>query len=544
MATEVEKKVSLKRASYPEKIGVSSKAVEALIDDFKENNVEVHSIMILSQGKVAFESWAEPYAPELPHAMYSVSKTFTSAAIGFAVSEGLLTVDTKLIDIFPEFKPEKPDPNLDKLTIHSLLTMQSGKNISVYADKTTPDWEKQFFESPWGFTPCDGHWQYISENQYMLCSVIHRVTGECVVSYLTPRLFEPLGIDVPDWELSPSGVEAGGWGLFIKTEDLAKFVNCYQHDGKFGRKQVIPAEWVHQTRRRHADNSRANKNPDSQCGYGYCVWHCAGAPAYRLDGMFSQFGIVFKDRDASIILTGGEIDEQKTRDCLWRHVNDLFIEPDSEPKADHKIGLAPLADIIPAAEHSPLEKEIEGRNIKFRKNLILSVAGFPVSMLPLPTVYMSAEKAGNINNVQFTFGENECTMTWDEGFEHNTIVCGMDGHYRTSPIRLANMNFTAYSTAAWTDKNKLQINMRPIESVCRRTIEFEFDEDGKNVLFRPSSQQPMSAMAENLAADVDTYFPGFLEPIGVVAFDQLPWIIDAVHKGYFEDSKESIADDE
>ena len=537
MATEIEKKISIKRASYPEKVGVSSKAIEALIDDFKQSDVEVHSIMVLSGEEVAFESWASPYAPELPHAMYSVSKTFTSAAIGFAVDEGLLTVDTKLVDIFPEFKPKKPDENLDKLTIHSLLTMQSGKNISVMADKTTPDWEKQFFESPWGFAPCDGHWQYISENQYMLCSVIHRLTGRCVVSYLTPRLFEPLGIDIPDWELSPSGIEAGGWGLFIKTEDLAKFVSCYQHGGKFQGKQVIPAEWVRQTLRRHADNSSANKLPDSQAGYGYCVWHCAGASAYRMDGMFSQFGFIFKDRDASIILTGGEIDEQKTRDCLWRHVKDIFIEPDSEPKADHEIGLAPLGDIIFEEEHSPLEETIEGRNIKFRKNIILSAAGFPVSMLPLPTVYMSAEKAGNINNVVFHFEKDICTMTWDEGFEHNMITCGMDGNFRTSRIRLANMNFTAYSTAAWTSENTLQINMRPIESVCRRTIEFIFDENGKDVLFKPSSQQPMSAMAENLAVDVDTFFPGFLEPIGVIAFDQLPYIIDAVHKGHFEDEE-------
>ncbi len=535
MATEIMKKARLKRASYPEKVGISSKAVEAIIADFKEHGVEMHSMMILSQGKVAFESWAEPYSPEHPHAMYSVSKTFTSAAIGFAVDEGLITLETKLIDIFPEFAPEKPDEKTDKLTVYSLLTMQSGKNISTMADKTTGDWEKQFFDSPWSFTPCDGHWQYISENQYMLCSLIHRVTGMSVIEYLTPRLFEPLDIDIPAWEKSPSGVEAGGWGLFIKTEDLAKFVNCYQHDGKFGRKQIIPAEWVKLTRGRHADNSNANKNPDSQCGYGFCVWHCAGASAYRMDGMFSQFGFIFKDTDASIILTGGEIDGQKTRDCLWRHIDDLFIEPDSEPKYDGKIGFEPLDDIAFEEERSPLEKEIAGRNIKFRKNLVLSTAGFPVSMLPLPTVYMSAKKAGNINNVQFDFTENECIMTWDEGEEHNTIVCGMDGKYRTSSIRLADMDFTAFSTAAWIDKNILRINMRPIESVCRRTIDFKFDKNGKNVSFAPSSKLPIESMAEYLALDVDQHFPGVLEPLGVVAFDQLPRIIDSVYKGSFED---------
>ncbi len=533
MSTNEGKKISLKRADYPEQVGVSSKEIEALIADFKENNIEVHSFMIMSQGKVAFETWAEPYSPDLPHAMYSVSKTVTSIAIGFAVEEGLLTTDTKLIDIFPEFIPDKRDKNLEKLDIHSLLTMQSGKNVSVFTDKTKPNWERQFFDSPWSFTPNDGHFQYISENQYMLCSVIHRLTGKTVTEYLTPRLFEPLGIDIPAWEVSPRGIEAGGWGLFIKTEDLAKIVTCYQHNGVFNGNQVIPESWVRKTRRKHVDNSQANSTPDSQCGYGYCVWHCAGASAYRMDGMFSQFGIIFKDRDASFIITAGEIDEQKTRDAIWRHIPKMFIEPDSEPRYEIK-GLAPLDDILEPCERSVLENTIENRNIKFNKNLILETSGFPVSMLPIPVVYMSADKAGNITNVKFNFDENECTMTWDEGDEHNTILCGMDGKYRVSKIRLASMDFTAYSTAAWKDESTLVINMRPVESVCRRTIEFTF-KDNNAVIFKPSSQPPSDTIAKSIADMSDSIMPGVPKAMAEMAFDQLPRIIDASYRGSFEE---------
>ncbi len=533
--TAEKKEIKLRRASYPEKVGVSSRAIEELIEDFREQNIEVHSLMILSEGKVAFESWAAPYAPEFPHAMYSVSKTVTSIAVGFAVAEGLLTTDTKLIEIFPEFMPEKPDPRLEKLTIHALLTMQSGKNVSVMADKTDPNWEKQFFDAPWGFTPCDGHWQYISENQYMLCSALHRVTGMSVVEYLTPRLFEPLGIDPPEWERSPTGVEAGGWGAFLKTEDVAKITYCYLHEGKFGRKQVIPKDWVRLTRHRHADNSTVNDTPDSQCGYGYCVWHCAGAAAYRMDGVFSQFSFIFKDRDAAIVMTAGEVDEQKTRDCVWRHFPGGFIEPDSEPKADHKIALAPLDDIVPPMPHSPMESIVANRNIVFKKNLILNAAKFPVSMLPMATVYMSAEKAGNINNVKFSFDEDTCTMTWDEGEEHNTIVCGMDGQYRTSKIRLASMNFTAFSTAAWTDETTLLIQMRPVETVSRRNIEFRFSKDSDEVSFKPSSQQSIADVANNLAGSATAFLPEALVGVGNAAVAQLPRLIDAVHKGRFEE---------
>ena len=534
MTTQEKKAIKLRRAAYPEKVGVSSKAIEELLADFKENDVEVHSLMIMSQGKVAFETWAEPYGPEHPHMMYSVSKTVTSCAVGFAVEEGLLTTDTKLIEIFPEYMPEKPDPNLDKLTIHALLSMQSGKNISSNDDKTKGEWEKSFFDAPWGFTPCDGHFQYISENQYMLCAAVSRVTGMSVTDYLMPRLFEPLGIERPVWERSPNGTEAGGWGLFLKTEDVAKIATCYQHDGKFGSKQIIPKEWVYRTRQKHADNSTVNNDIDSRCGYGYCVWHCAGAACYRMDGVFSQFAFIFKDRDATIIMTAGEFDEQKTRDCLWRHFPAGFIEPDSEPKADHKIGLAPLDDILPVNERSPMEKEIEGRNMVFKKNLILNAANYPCSMLPMPVVFMSAEKAGNITNVKLRFTENECTMEWDEGEEHNIIECGMDGKYRTSPIHLANMDFTAYSTATWKDETHLVINMRPIEATCRRTIEFEFSKNSSNVSFKPSSHQSIYAIAANLALEADRYFPGPLSMFGNFAFEQLPKIIDSVHKGKIE----------
>ena len=110
----------------------------------------------------------------------------------------------------------------------------------------------------------------------------------------------------------------------------------------------------------------------------------------------------------------------------------------------------------------------------------------------------------------------------------------MDGKYRVSPIRLAKTNFTAYSTAAWKDETHLVINMRPIEATCRRTIEFAFSKNSNNVSFKPSRQQSIYALAANLAQDVEKYFPGPMVVVGTFAFDQLPKIIDSVHKGKIE----------
>ncbi|MBQ7548347.1 MAG: serine hydrolase [Clostridia bacterium] len=530
---ETKEKIRLQRADYPEQIGVSSKEVEALIKDFKDTGIEVHSFMILRGGKVAYETWAEPYAPETPHMMYSVSKSFTSAAIGFAVDEGLITTDTKLIDIFPEYRPKRTDKYLEELTVHHLLCMQSGKQVSVFTDKGKNHWIKDFFDAQWEYEPGKG-WSYISENQYMLCALLTRVTGMSVIEYLTPRLFEPLGIDVPFWEHDIDGIEAGGWGLLLKTEDLAKFITCYQQDGVFNGKQVIPKEWVALSRKAQSDNSLVNNYPDGSSGYGYCFWRCAGIHGYRADGMFSQFGIVDLDSDASFILTAGEIDEQKSRDCIWRHFKKCLIEPDSEPRPEKIPQLAPLDDDLPASEHMPLEKEIAGRRIKFRKNAVLSGAGFPTSILTIPVVYMSGERGGNITNVIFEFEDDVCTFEWDEGSEHNKIVCGMDGKPRRSPLSLAGFPFTAVSTAAWTAENKLTLHIRPAEAISMRIITFTFD--GDNVTFDPSSQMPMRAMADHFMDDIGFFFQSTLmQRFGLVAFDQLPSIVDATYYGKFVD---------
>ena len=263
MPTARTKSKALPRADFPEQVGVSSKAISELLDDFERSGIELHSIMILRHGKVAFETWRDPYAPDIPHTMYSVSKSFASIATGFAIDEGLLTLDTKVIAIFPEYRPQKYDANLEKMTVFHLLTMTAGKDVSVLENKAKVSWLKSFFGARWAFAPGEG-WKYISENCYVLCAIIQKLTGMTVREYLAPRLFKPLGIrENPAWETDPNGLEAGGWGLFITTEELAKVIDCMSHSGKYQGKQVIPEFWAREAGKAQADNSSKSSNPAS-----------------------------------------------------------------------------------------------------------------------------------------------------------------------------------------------------------------------------------------------------------------------------------------
>jgi len=527
-------KISIKRAAFPEEVGVSSKVIAEFIEDLHKNNIEMHSIMILRHGKVAFECWRKPYGSDIPHTMYSVSKSITSTAIGFAVNEGLVSLNTRVIDIFPEFKPAKKDENLEKLTVYHLLTMTSGKDISLLSNRVKNQWIKDFFDAKWAYVPGES-WSYINENTYMLSAVISKVTGMPMVDYLMPRLFEPLGIDrKPFSEKDGNGVNTGGWGFFLTTEEFAKFILCYQYGGVFNGKQVIPADWAREAVKKQVDNHRLNDTEkDTISGYGYQFWRNGYPDSYRADGMFSQFGMIFEKLDAALVVTSCEMNEHKTKQCIWRHFPGAFIEDSSKPYAGNdlegRMTLKNLPELL-AAPRSALEKTIAGKTITVSKPVLVNKVGFPVSMLPMPILFMSVDRAGNIDKIDFEFGENDCTMSWSEGKVRNTIVCGMDGEARKSTIKLAGFEFTANSSAAWENENTLCIWMRPLEAICQRRIRFVFT--GNKVKFTPSCMPDSSCMLEYVSERIKIYVKNpVLSKIEETAARKSFRFVEPIHRG-------------
>ncbi len=519
----------LEHAKTPEEVGVCSKEVQAFVDECIEEGRELHSITVIRHGKIACEIYRDPFKPQHRHMMYSVSKSFTSTAIGFAVDEGYLTVDTRFVDIFPEARTDKHDEYLEEMTIEDLLTMRSGKNVSVFLDRTKDRWFRDIVDSPWISEP-GTEFLYISENMYLLCCCIHKLTGMSVIDYLRPRLFEPLGMEDPFWEKCPSGVEAGGWGLMITGEDLAKFTYCYQQMGKFGGKQVIPEYWVKEATAYHADNTDTSDTRDSVVGYGYCFWRNAGyEKSYRADGMFCQFGIVFEDLDACITLTGGEIDEQAMRDVIWNHFPKAFIDADENAETTPIVAPA-FPKLAPKPRNLALESRIEGKKIKFRKPVVVNAIGYPVSVVPLPAMFVSADKAGNISDVTFDFRENDMQMSWSEGDEINSIAIGLDGEYRWDNVVLGTMPFTTCATGCWNSENELEIHIRCVEAVSERIIHFKFN--GDNVIMRPSSVPNAAVIGESLKDTVKDIIkqPVFSNAVSRAIPHLMP-LVDAVQRG-------------
>lgn len=486
-------KYMLPRAESPESVGVSSAVIKEMIEGIEKNNLEFHSIMLVRHGKVAFEFFRKPFSAKSPHAMYSASKSWTATAIGIAIDEGYFTLDSKVIDFFPEFVPKFFDSKLDKLLVKHLLTMTSGKNINLLADKSKIDWIKQFFSSPWNHEPGE-KFIYTNENSFILAAMIKRATGLTVREFLKPRLFDPLGIDVPFWETEKNNIEAGGWGLYAKTEDLAKLMLCYQQGGYLNNRQILSKEWIDMASSCQADNSD-NGGADASEGYGYSFWQCTGIKnAYRADGMFAQFGIVMNDYDSVLTVTSGIALEQEALDYLWKFFPKAFFDETKEEKETVKdfkkfLNYFPI-DKPKKSYHSPMEKDLIGKTITIMNKKYLDVIGFPLSIMPIPVTYMTTDKAGNPDNLQLAFNDNILKFRWTEGDEINTVYCGMDGKMRGGKITLGQIDYDVCAYAFWENDYVLQIQIRPYTTIAKRILRLIFD--GKNVTIVVSSTPNIS----------------------------------------------------
>lgn len=472
---------SIERAKTPESVGIDSSVILKMTEEMSYRGINVHSLMILRGNKVACEAWSKPLTSEMPHMAYSVSKSFLSTAYGFALDEGKITRETRFVDVFPEFKNKK-DKYLEKLTIHQLLCMTAGKQTAIRGSKSD-DWLKVFVKAKWIFEPGTS-WRYVNDNYYIASKMLCKALGKSISDYLTPRLFEPLGIDVPFWEHSPDGVEAGGWGLMLKTEDIAKLVLCYQNKGEYNGIQVIPEWWTREATSFISDNSVSEKEPDASAGYGCGFWRCSGMEnTYRCEGMYCQYGISFEDYGAALIMTSDHSDLQETLDVIWEYMPKAFIEPDCE-KESKEIALKDKSAVI-TKERSETEKRINGETYRLRKCRFINFIGFPISVLPMPIVFFAKDRGGNMNNLSFEFNDNECLISWQEdgGFK-NKIRVSMNGEASIDEVIIGELKMTVWCYAYWENSNTLIMHIRPLSSVAERVLKFEFK--GNKIKMYPS----------------------------------------------------------
>jgi CubicO group peptidase (beta-lactamase class C family) len=364
--------------STPEQQGISSAAISAFVKTAEKSIKSLHSFMLLRHGTVVAEGWWYPFRPEAAHMLFSLSKSFTSTAVGFAVAEGRLSVDDTVLSFFPEDAPKKVSPNLAAMKVRHLLSMSTGHDQDA-TERTLRRKDrnaaKAFLSLPVEHAP-GTHFVYNSAASFMLSFIVQKLTGQALLEYLTPRLFEPLGIQGASWESyvnhEGTAINFGGWGLNVKTEDIARLGQLYLQQGVWNGKRLLPAAWVKAATSKQVSNA-PNPNPDWEQGYGYQFWRCQPEGIYRGDGAFGQYCIIMPEQDAVLAITAGVPDMQAVLTLVWNKllpaIGAKTLPADGEAVKKLAHSLKNLKLIPPKGETtSPMVRRFSGKTYTFEHN--------------------------------------------------------------------------------------------------------------------------------------------------------------------------------
>jgi CubicO group peptidase (beta-lactamase class C family) len=470
--------------STPEEQGMSSGAVLAFLEGIGHGPHEFHSFMLVRHGHVVAEGWWAPYGPNLRHTLYSLSKSFTSTAVGFAVAEGRLKVEDRVASYFPEDLPAAPSENLAALRVRDLLTMSVGHaEDSTSAITKSGNWVRTFLSLPIKNRPGSA-FLYNSGATYMLSAVVQKVTGQKVIDYLEPRLFRPLDISGITWETCPRGINTGGWGLSIQTEGLAKFGQLYLQKGVWKGIQLLPASWIEEATTfkiqqppgNGADLETLKKTSDWHQGYCYQFWRCRHN-AFRGDGAFGQFTVVMPEQDAVLAITSETSNMQGELDLVWEHLLPAMraeaLPADRPTQGRLREKLDSLALAPPKARATcPMAAAVSGRHFKMEAN------------------------AMGVEDVTFDFRADACLFSLRDQKGEYRIECGIEKWVEGettmpgTPPKLTSGELGPKSKVAasgtWRDENTFEMTWHFQETPHHDTVTCHFEGNKVRVEFMNS----------------------------------------------------------
>ena len=333
----------------PEEQGVPSAALARFFADIgaEADTLAVHGALVMRRGRVIAAGCFAPYRAEVPHMLYSMAKTVTGIAVGIAADEGYLSLDERLIDIFPEYVNAAQAKILRAHTVWHLLTMSTGCRFNEVGSALDQNWERMFMESIPKFE-AGSAFEYNSMNSYMLAAILRRRTGVSLTDFLRPRLYEPLGIARYDWEKCPQGVEKGGWGLSLTLEDAAKLGQLYLNRGVWNGRRILSEAWCRNAMRPQIKTP----NGELKHGYGYQMWMADGEGSIQFNGAFGQYVLAMPKYDAVVAIYSGSANLFASG-TLGGHIRKLFSSVSPRPLPPDPEAHAALLGALGALCYAP-----------------------------------------------------------------------------------------------------------------------------------------------------------------------------------------------
>ncbi len=296
-----------------------SAILDAFLSQIKEESLNLIYAQVRQNGNILQEYSYLPVKTRLN--TWSISKSFVSCAVGIAIEEGLLSLDEYVCDAFKDYVPREASENLTSLKVKHLLTMTTGlKEPLFFCDNplryTTKDWVAHFFNAEFDMPPGE-QFLYSNFNTYILSCMIENRSEENLLEYLRGRLFEPIGINNPDWTLCPMGHIMAANGLYVTIDELANFGDLLLGRGAYGGRQIVPKAYLEQACINHIGHTKPEKK---FYGYGYQFWMTPGEGEYICTGNYGQFCWVLPEKNAVISIMSLEGNYNRIKELMFEKV--------------------------------------------------------------------------------------------------------------------------------------------------------------------------------------------------------------------------------
>lgn len=444
--------------SRPEDQRIAPRAILDFLDDVDRQGFELHSFMLWRNGHVVAEGWWSPYRADRVHMMHSLTKSVAVCAVGLAIAEGRFGLRDKAVSFFPQYLPDTVDEKLAAMTVEDLLTMRTGHAHMVSGSVWRPiktSWVAEFFKIPMVYQP-GTKWVYTSAATYLLSAIVTKVTGQPLADYLTPRLFEPLGITGYEWPVGPENISPGANGLSWKTVDSLKLGILHAQNGRWNGKQVLPADWV-----------AAVQSPHVKDTYGY-QWWLGPDGAYYANGLFSQLSFVFPKHNAVLAVTAGIPGGAGFTKLVFQHLPAMLSAP---------------AISAPAMGHGRDGKTLTARTANLRLLPQPELSSSPVVPFVSARKYQFPENADAIKSVSLTFADKRCSFVLEDDRGSHTIEVGLGHAVEGSTTMTGNKLHHEYqpdvmrvvASGAWRDTRTFVMTWVFVESAFRDTVECVFE---------------------------------------------------------------------
>lgn len=469
----------------PEEVGVDSARVNEYIKELMgDKSINLHGITLIRKGKIFFEADFGLYRSDIWHAVYSMSKTVVSLAIGFMFEENLLSPGDRLVDLLDIGNIAKIGKG--GITVKELLTMSTGIYFNELGAVTENDWAKGYFESKAKFEPGE-RFEYNSMNSYILSCIIKKVAGVGVNEYLENRLWKPLGIDYHPWETCPKGIEKGGWGLYLRREDSAKLGVLIMNKGVWQGKRILGEKYINFILRRHS------KCPAEYGGYDYgChIWTGRNCKGFLLNGMFGQNVLGFEESGIIIASNGGN-DEVFQQSPFFKIAQKYFgCANFKESLPQNKKAYKTLCKTAKSLCGEKLKKENLFARIKrnaFLKELsgreytITSKNRVSASLLPVTLRAIQNNYGTGINKISFLYKNGVLYTDFVSEDGVRRVASGFEkGEYTKTDFGGEKYIVGSFARFGTNEDGApvLTLNCAFCETASERVIKFYFSEQGK-----------------------------------------------------------------